>query len=104
MTWEFAERGDITTGGCGLGYIYISGFMGEFTTFICSKTQMKKHVITKLNHKALHKHLKENGEEEYSEYFDSWGKKIRYCNAREEFISKLNKEKLTIKSKEWLVA
>ena len=101
--WEFAERGNVYISGGGLDYFMISSFIGEYTTFIDSKSQLKKHVIRKLDWKKLHKHLSENGEKEHSWYFKTYSKKSRYSNVVEKFIDKLNKESLTIIDKDWLV-
>lgn len=100
--WEFAERGNIRIEGMGMGYFGPSDNVGEYTTFIDAKTQMKKHIIEKLEHKRLHRHLKEDGEEEYSEYFGSWNKKHRWTNAKKKFLKQLKKQNLIIIDKEWL--
>lgn len=101
--WEFAERGKITTGGLGVGYFCFTDFVGEYTSFIDVKTQMKKHIIEKLNWKKLHNHLSEDGNDEYNEYFDMWGKKCRWTNAKKKFIKKLKKKNLIIIDNSWLI-
>ena len=103
--WEFAERGLISGDGMnGFSSVLCGIIFGEYTTFIDSNTEQKKHVIKDLDYKELHKHLKENDVEYIQTHGPYKGDKetqCRWVNINKKFIKKLNKKNLTIIDKDW---
>ena len=102
MTYEFAERGNISIEGMDGIDVFYHELVGEYTTTINIKTQKKKHIIKNLNYKKIKEELKKHGEPYKSPFWKTMLQKKRWVSVRKKFIPKLNKENVVIIDNDWL--